>query len=78
MLNEPLEPIGKDDYVQWKHNPVTKQMMFWLRLRIQALQEELGEIAGRDPTRDRYLVGAIRAYKDVAEINLEEITNNES
>jgi len=78
MLTNELEPIEKDDYIQWKHHPVTKQMMFWLRMRIQALQEDLGEKAGKDPGRDRYVAGAIRAYKDIEEINLEEISQNES
>ena len=48
-----------------------------LQSRINQLQEDLGNTAGVDPLQDRYRSGAIRAYKDLLEIEFEETSTSD-
>lgn len=57
--------MTKKDAIDWKQHPVTQEVFRLLRERIQSLEQELGMSAGIDPLKDRYLVGAIAAHKDV-------------
>lgn len=57
--------MTKDDFLDWKSHPVTKAVFAALTARITNVQEELGFVAGENPTQDRYRTGAIQGYRDV-------------
>ena len=63
--------MNKQDFIDWKRHPVTLGVFNQLHFRIQELQEMLGESAGRDPGQDREYSGAIKAYKDMINIEYE-------
>jgi hypothetical protein len=54
---------------------VTKAVLNEMHRRIQGLQEQLGTSAGIDPLNDRFLVGAIGAYRDVTNVEFDEVTD---
>ena len=65
----------RSEFMDWKHSPVTKAIYEDLNTRILALQAELGQTAGADPLQDRFVVGMIRAYKNLWDIEWEEVAN---
>ena len=67
--------LTRSEFIDWKHNPVTLAVYDDLNTRILALQAELGQIAGKDPLQDRFIVGMIRAYKNLFEVEFEEVAN---
>ena len=67
--------LTRSEFIDWKHSPVTKAIYEDLNIRILALQAELGQTAGTDPLKDKFVVGMIRAYKNVFDIEWEEFTN---
>ena len=67
--------LTRSEFMDWKHSPVTKAIYEDLNIRILALQAELGQIAGIDPLQDRFVVGMIRAYKNVFDVEFEEVAN---
>lgn len=64
--------MTKEDFLEWKQLAVTKALVNEWTLRIEGLQEELGNTAGLDPLTDRYKAGAIQAYKDLLNMEFEE------
>lgn len=62
----------KADFIDWRNNQVTKEVMDGFRQRIQELEITLGKSAGVDPLQDRFHVGAIAAYHDLIYIDFEE------
>ena len=68
--------ISKDDFQFWKQSEVTKAVMSGFRERIRELEIQLGGSAGVDPLQDRYVVGAISAYTDILNIDVEETLND--
>lgn len=70
--------MNKQDFKDWKSHPVTLGVFNQLNFRIQELHEILGESAGRNPGQDREYSGAIKAYKDMINIEYEgEETQND-
>jgi hypothetical protein len=63
--------VNRKDFIDWKRHPVTQVVFSQLASRVQELQEILGETAGRNPTQDIEYVGAIKAYKDILQIEYE-------
>lgn len=62
-----------DDFHSWKHHPITQMVMEELKFRIMSLTDELVEqTPTSDPREMAYKVGAIKAYRDVLEIQPEE------
>lgn len=61
----------KNDFTDWKRHPVTQVVFNELSARIQNLYEVLGTSAGLDPLQDREFVGAIKAYKDMLEVDFD-------
>lgn len=49
-------------------------MMLGFMERIDQIRQELGQTAGIDPLSDRYRVGAIAAYTDVLNVDVNEIS----
>ena len=64
--------MTKNDFIDWKRHPVTQVMFAQLGKRIQEIYEILGEQAGLNPLRDRELVGAVKAYQDIINIEPED------
>jgi hypothetical protein len=64
--------VNKKDFYDWKRHPVTQIIFSQLNQRIEDLQEILGESAGKNQIQDIEFVGAIKAYKDLINIEFEE------
>ena len=63
--------MNKLDFIDWKRHPVTQVVFNQLASRVKELQEILGDSAGRNPIQDVEFVGAIKAYKDILNIEYE-------
>lgn len=64
--------MNQSDFTDWKRHPVTQIIFSQLNQRIADLQEILGDSAGLNPREDVVLVGAIKAYKDMINIEYED------
>lgn len=64
--------MNKADFKDWERHPITQIVFSQLKQRIQDIQEILSENAGISPVQDREYVGAIKAYKDMINIEYEE------
>lgn len=64
--------MNKADFVDWKRHPVTQVIFSQLNQRINDLQAMLGDSAGVNPVQDSQFVGAIKAYKDMVNIEYED------
>jgi len=64
--------VNKSDFTDWKRHPVTQIVFSQLHQRILDIQEILSEQAGANPVQDREYVGAIKAYKDMVNIEYDE------
>lgn len=63
--------MNKSDFIDWKRHPVTQVIFSQLNQRINDLQAMLGDSAGVNPVQDSQFVGAIKAYKDMVNIEYE-------
>jgi len=63
--------VNKADFIDWKRHPVTQVIFSQLNQRINDLQAMLGDSAGVNPVQDSQFVGAIKAYKDMVNIEYE-------
>jgi phage baseplate assembly protein W len=66
----------KQEFVDWKKNPITKKVFDSLKEIEQSMTESLVTSAGVDPSQDRYFSGYIAALRDVYLINIDEDTND--
>ncbi len=66
----------KQELVDWKNHPVTKEVLLTIKQRVRSLQEDLAGRAGIDPLQDRYMVGAIAAYSDFYFLDLDSQEEN--
>jgi len=64
--------MNRSDFTDWKRHPVTQVVFSQLNQRIFDLQEILSDQAGANPVQDREYVGAIKAYKDMVNIEYDE------
>lgn len=66
-----------DDFYSWKQHPITQIVMGEFQARIKQLCEEMVEQASTvDPRLMAEKAGAIKAYQDVLDIQLEESHGN--
>ena len=63
--------MNKADFIDWKRHPVTQVVFSQLHQRINDLQTMLGDSAGENPVQDSQFVGAIKAYKDMVNVEYE-------
>ncbi len=63
--------MNAKDFYDWKRHPVTQVVMSQLAGRVNELKEILSYNAGNQPLSDREVVGAIKAYNDMLEIQFE-------
>lgn len=67
----------KDDFFSWKHHPITVAVFAELENRIKQLVAEIVEQADNvDPRSLAHKAGAIRAYQDVLQIQVEDDNAN--
>ena len=64
--------MNKEDFVNWKSSPVTREVFKSLEHKIEELSDDLSQIAGRDPLEDRFKAGAIAGYRDLLLIDFED------
>lgn len=64
--------MTKDDFVNWKNSPVTKEIFIRIQQNVERLKEELSESAGINPINDRFKSGAIAGYNDLLLIDFED------
>lgn len=61
----------KDEFVLWKNHPITQVLWEEYKRRMEFLIEEVIEqTANGDPKNMAYKTGAIKAYRDVLNIDL--------
>lgn len=64
--------MTKQDFLDWKQHPVTKQVFAAFKEREGQLLLALGNSAGLDPQEDRFRAGYISALKDFYQVELED------
>ena len=64
--------ITKEEFLQWKESPVTKAVFEVIDNRIEDAKEVLAVTAGEDCKKDGILVGMIRAFRELQEINYDD------
>ena len=64
--------ITKEEFLQWKESPVTKAVFEVIDNRIEDAKEVLAVTAGEDCKNDGILVGMIRAFRELQEINYDD------
>ena len=65
--------VTKDDFLDWKKNPVTQAFFHSLVEKINLGATELSYGAGNDPKEDRFKCGILHAYRAILEIEIDEI-----
>lgn len=69
--------MTKEEFVDWKHHPVTIQVFQELQHRISMLTEEVVEqTAYRTQSEMAEKTGAIKAFRDVLQTEFEETHGN--
>lgn len=61
--------ITKEEYADWKRNPVTKLLFKYLEDQIRQAEITLGTSAGLNQMADRHMVGGIDCCKEVLDWN---------
>lgn len=69
--------MSKQTFSDWKRSPITQTVYHELEERVKQLIEELIEQAGNDPVRDAERSGAIKAYRDLLNIDYSELPQEE-
>jgi hypothetical protein len=69
--------ITKDDFTDWRSNPVTKAFYSACIDRVEDAKDVLGSTAGVDPDQDNFYRGFIHAYREMFDFRVEEIEGDE-
>lgn len=64
--------MTKDDFLEWKSDPRTKEVMKAVEAACFNIAQELARKAGLDDKQDRYEAGVIRGMERILEIDYEE------
>jgi hypothetical protein len=70
--------VTKDEYLEWRRNPVTQELLGYLRQQIEEAKDILATEAGLSPGQDRYLVGGVALCVEMLEWHPEYLEINES
>lgn len=57
--------LQKDEFDEWQHHPVTREMRKWMERQIESAKETLAQDAGLNPLADRHSVGGIDAFLEM-------------
>jgi len=68
--------INKEEFMDWKSNPVTKAFFSAAEERISDAKDSLAGSAGLDPDMDNFLRGFIHAYREIQQFRIEESDEN--
>ena len=63
--------MTKSEVAEWRSFSVTKEVFAVLQDRVEQLEYELSITAGLDPLEDRFKCGALAAYKDVLQVEVD-------
>ena len=63
--------MTKSDFIDWKQNPVTKEVFQAIQKECYEIAVNLARVAGSDPTSDRYQSGVIRGMERLLEVEYE-------
>lgn len=64
--------VTKEEFLQWKENPVTKSVFEVIDNRVEDAKDILAVSAGEDSRTDAMLVGMIRAFNELKEIGYDD------
>lgn len=64
--------LTKDDWKNWKQEPVTRLFYSAVDERIEDAKETLANVAGQDQLQDSFYRGFIFAYREMLEFKFEE------
>jgi hypothetical protein len=70
-----MKDLNRSEFQDWKNNPVTETVFLRIAERIRETERILGTTAGMDTSEDRYRVGTIQAYKNLLEIDWEDLSD---
>jgi len=70
--------LNKLDLLDWKRHPVTQIVLTQINQRILDLQDILSEQAGLNPVKDREYVGAIKAFRDMLNIEIDDVEETQN
>ena len=74
-----MEPVNKQEFLDWRENAVTSKVMMEINQRVAMIRNALESQAGEDHLRDRFLAGQARAYRNILEIEFDDVAeSNES
>lgn len=59
--------VSLDEFNEWLHNPVTRDLMSHIRQTIEDSKELLANEAGVNQNADRQIVGGISAFREILE-----------
>ena len=64
--------VTREEFQQWKENPVTKAVFEVIDNRVEDAKDILATAAGEDSRTDAVLVGMIRAFNELKEIGYDD------
>ena len=65
--------VSKDDFLDWKKNPVTIAFFSSIIEKINLGATELSYSAGSNPTEERFKCGMIAAYRAILDVEIDEL-----
>ena len=64
--------MTKDEFQNWRESAITQEILQYIHNLIEEGKEELADMAGSDPIRDRYVVGKIKGLREILDISIED------
>ena len=71
------EQVNKQEFNDWRNNSVTSKVMMEINQRVAMIRNTLEGQAGEDALRDRFLAGQARAYRNIVEIEFEDVGDSD-
>jgi len=68
-----LSTITKQEWADWKINPVTKAFFQAANIRIEDAKDILAQSAGLDSTADNFYRGFIQAYIEMFDFRIDDL-----
>lgn len=70
--------VTKEDFIDWKAQPVTKRLYAAIQYWIEVGKEELSVSAGSDPLIDKERVGKLNAYRELLDLKFDSLETEEN
>lgn len=68
-----MSTITKQEWADWKSNPVTKAFFQAANIRIEDAKDILAQSAGLDATADNFYRGFIQAYIEMFDFRIDDL-----